>query len=396
MGFQDVLYCANRDQGAVTKRVYYQGTNTLYEGMALCYNHDTTANVSGLTAGVTAEGSQNEGKYFYVEEPSATNMQFPAGVVAKGSWCGTAGPCYLDVFIPNGSIVPIRTNANCVLGTTVLGMTVGSNTFGVVTGDGDPAPMAISMETVDRSGTNGLVLAKLSAPLAAVLTTNAYFAPARPVTTGDFYGVKFDGSAALTGAGAAGPRSWVVGISGDKTAGVLTTSGCDDALLRISGNNYVANEEIYYFRGLNANVSNRSGGVVGGLENLISVSAKSGSVQSTIKGLNVDAQSLSADTGDEFGGLDVSVNREGGVNTKEYGIKVRTRGTINTIMETALLFEKGTDYGFSTLFKADALATIGAYASTSNAPALATGDIMIPIKIGSTTYYLVALQDTGV
>lgn len=396
MGFQDVLYAANRDQGAVTKRVYYQGTNTIYEGMALCYNHDTTANVNGLNAGVTAEGSQNEGKYFYVEEPSAANMQFPAGAVAVGSWCGTAGPAFLDVIIPNGSMVPIRTNANCVLGVTVLGMAVGSNIFQAVTGDGDPAPMAVAMETVDRSGTTGLVLAKLTSPVAGLVTTNAYFAPVRPVTTGDFYGVKFDVSGAFSEAGVAGPRSWGVGIVGDKTVGVVTVGGMDDALLRVSGNNYVANGEIIYFRGLNVNVSNRDGGILGGLENLISVSAKSGSIQSTIKGLNVDAQSLSADTGDEFGGLDVSVNREGGVNTKEYALKLRTRGTINTAMETAILIEKGTDYGFTSLLKADALASIGAYASTADAPALATGDIMIPIIIGTTTYYLVALVDAGV
>ena len=215
-------------------------------------------------------------------------------------------------------------------------------------------------------------------------------------TTGDFYGLLIDVGDVFRGAGAAGPRSWGVGILGDKTAGIITTAGCDDALLRISGSNYVANEEIFYFRGLNASVSNRSGGVVGGLENLISVSAKVGSVQSTVKGLNVDAQDLAADTGDEFGGLDVSCNREGGVNTKEYALKLRTRGTINTALKTAILIEKGTDLGFLNLLEVDAAASVGAYASTGDAPALATGDIMIPVKIGASTYYIPALQDAGV
>ncbi len=156
-------------------------------------------------------------------------------------------------------------------------------------------------------------------------------------TTGDFYGLLIDVGDVFRGAGATGPRSWGVGILGDKTEGILTTAGCDDALLRISGNNYVANAEIFYFRGLNCNVSNRADGIVGGLENLISVSAKQESTASTIKGLNVDMQNLSADTPDECGGLDVSINREGGVATKEYGIKVRTRGTINTAIEAAIV-----------------------------------------------------------
>lgn len=202
-------------------------------------------------------------------------------------------------------------------------------------------------------------------------------------TTGDAYGLLIDVDDVLAGAGATGPRSYGVGILGDKEAGILITAGCDDALLRISGNNYVANGEIFYFRGLNANVSNRDGGIVGGLENLISVSAKQGSVQSTIKGLNVDAQSLSADTGDEFGGLDVSINREGGVNTKEYALRLRTRGTISTEVETAILIEKGTDLGFSSLFKTDAIGTIG-----MTTAATVTVSHKIAFKVGATVYYI--------
>ncbi len=209
-------------------------------------------------------------------------------------------------------------------------------------------------------------------------------------TTGDFYGLLIDVGDVFRGAGAAGPRSWGVGILGDKTAGILTTAGCDDALLRISGSNYVANEEIFYFRGLNANVSNRSGGVVGGLENLISVSAKVGSVQSTIRGLQVSAQDLSADTGDEFGGLDVVVNREGGVNTVEYGLQLRTSGTINTAIKTAINVKKGaSDYGFASLFTLSAIADIGGGALSGDVT-FTTDGIKIPVVIGATTYYIPA------
>ena len=48
------------------KRVYYEGTDTIYEGMALCYNQDATANIlrwdkANETNGTTtAEGYQKK------------------------------------------------------------------------------------------------------------------------------------------------------------------------------------------------------------------------------------------------------------------------------------------------------------------------------------------------
>ena len=349
MGFQDVLYCANRDQGAVTKRVYYQGTNTIYEGMALCYNHDTTTNISGLTSGVTAEGSQNEGKYFYVEEPSEANAQFFAGVVARGSWCGTTGPCYLDVFIPNGSMVPVRTNANCVLGVTVLGLVDGSNLLQVVAGD--EFPVALVMETVDRSGTNDIVLAKVSAPSAGIVATNAYFAPTRSVTTGDFEGIKIEGSNALTGAGAAdGTRSYVVSIEAYKTAGAFTVYGQDDAGLRINMNNRVAAGSVYTMRGLNcsATVGNSSGsqpGSLGVVENMISVANKVGSTAPTMRALSMMVENYGT-CATELGGLKIDLRNEGAVATTEYGIWCHNSN--NSIADSVGCVLKVSDTGANT------------------------------------------------
>ena len=57
------------------KRVLYEGTDTIYEGMALCYIYDTTTNVIGYsrseggdedsqtTPTTTDEGYQNECKF---------------------------------------------------------------------------------------------------------------------------------------------------------------------------------------------------------------------------------------------------------------------------------------------------------------------------------------------
>jgi hypothetical protein len=162
MGFQDVLYAASRDQAAVSKRVYFQGTDTVYEGMPVFYNSDTTDNVCGLavptTVGTTAEGYQNEGKYFFVEKEKAANLLAPAGVVAKGSWVGTTGPCYMDIYIINGAVVPVRCNANIarddaiyfVNNSYACGITPLANAFA-----------GWAMETVDRS-TAGLCLVRLT------------------------------------------------------------------------------------------------------------------------------------------------------------------------------------------------------------------------------------------
>jgi len=147
-------------------RVYYEGTSTLYEGMPVCYNFDTTDNWSGgsMTLGAvtatttTAEGSQNEGKYIRVEDPTTANLHAFAGVVAGGSkGIGTTtGLTAIDIYIPNGAIVPVRTDASTTVGVTVLGIANGSTLCA-----SGGAPVAIAWETVDRSSTNGITLAKL-------------------------------------------------------------------------------------------------------------------------------------------------------------------------------------------------------------------------------------------
>jgi hypothetical protein len=152
-----VTYAANVPQEAVLKRVMYQGSDTIYEGMALCYNQDVTTNVNGANSGTTAEGSQNEGKYYYVEKPAAANIAFFAGVVARGSWCGTTGPRPLDIYVPNGAIVPARCTDNHTIGESLY--LDADYEFTNVPKEGGYVGKA--METIDRSSTEGLVLTKL-------------------------------------------------------------------------------------------------------------------------------------------------------------------------------------------------------------------------------------------
>lgn len=164
-------------------RVYYEGGSTIAEGMPLCYDFDTTDNWFGgsvadtgeVTAtGTTAEGSHNEGKYIRVVDPALANLDWFAGVVAKGGWNGRTGPRVLDIYVPNGAIVPVKTVlAATVVGRTILSINSGTLTFGNPTTDVpdfattssadtagtiDARPVAVAMETISAAG---LVLAKL-------------------------------------------------------------------------------------------------------------------------------------------------------------------------------------------------------------------------------------------
>lgn len=149
-------------------RVYYEGTSTIKEGAPFSYNYDTTTNwfggsvsVGAVTASTTtSEGSQNEGKYIRVEDVTADNQEFFAGVVAKGGWVGKAGPRVLDIYVPNGAIVPIWTDKSVAI-KDPLYLEHGELTLVNATQVGMGHRVGVCAETIDRSSVAGLALAKL-------------------------------------------------------------------------------------------------------------------------------------------------------------------------------------------------------------------------------------------
>jgi len=161
---------ANRER----KRVMYEGTDVIREGMPVAYNYDTTNNINGLDTGVnpnvkrgtTTEGGQNEGKFQRVELCTAANAAFFAGVVAGTSFAGLTGTgnLWIDIYIANGSAVPVRTDKSITIKDTLY-LEDGEQTV-VNVGNSMPA-IGKAMETIDRSGTTGLVLAKINAVVAA-------------------------------------------------------------------------------------------------------------------------------------------------------------------------------------------------------------------------------------
>ena len=165
------------DPVAKTITVYYTESSTIYEGMPVCYEFDattnwmgvdgskidftTTASTASLESTTTAEGYANEGKFIRVEDPDADNLNAFAGVVAGAGLAGKTGPCALDIYIPNGAIVPVRTDLNCTVGRTVLAVESASQELTVPLAAANAIPVGVAWETVDRSSTSGICLAKL-------------------------------------------------------------------------------------------------------------------------------------------------------------------------------------------------------------------------------------------
>ena len=153
--------------------VYFEGSTTIYEGMPVCYNYDTTDNWLGVASvdftttassvsesGTTAEGAQNEGKFIRVEIPSASNLHAFAGVVAGADHEGETGPKAIDIYIANGAVVPVRCDVDTTTGVTILAMTSGEEELGFLAADSRPVAIAMETET-GLDGTAGITLARV-------------------------------------------------------------------------------------------------------------------------------------------------------------------------------------------------------------------------------------------
>lgn len=152
-------------------RVYFDETSKIYEGMPVCYDWDTTDNWFGgyLTNGAvtenttTAEGSHNESKYIKVKTPLVTNFHAFAGVVAKGGWCGKSGKArVVDIYVPNGAIVPVRIGVNSLVGRTIVGLQTGLTYLVAPIAVEDFRPLGVACETdATLEATPDIILTKL-------------------------------------------------------------------------------------------------------------------------------------------------------------------------------------------------------------------------------------------
>jgi hypothetical protein len=172
--------------------VYYTGSDELLEGYALCYNFDASdvsAENLTLSAGVDEECPARR---LQVEKPSINNSVHFAGVVSNKHASGFTGPGWVEINMP-GSVCNIYAAASVDHGSTGTGMNSGqiltfdldayTFTYDGIIGEGS----AIVLQDVDRSSTNGLVMAELciGVPSGGVQTINStHWAAEQVVSTG--------------------------------------------------------------------------------------------------------------------------------------------------------------------------------------------------------------------
>lgn len=356
---------------AETQKVYYTESSTIYEGMPVCFEFDATTNWRGsyVSSGAvtesttTAEGLQNEGKYIRVEDPDADNLTAFAGVVAAGGWCGTSGPKVIEIYVPNGAIVPVRTDLYCYVGRTILAVESASQELTVPLAASNAVPVAIAWETKDRSSTSGIVLAKLQPAMFIRQEGDANSLlcddDATAAETVNYINLNF--------AGTGGPKRGLYAVG------------------EIAGAGH-SNYGMWKFRTyINA--------------------AASQTVHTLCANLHIKDSGTLVDAG-EWASSPLYVTVETEVTTTAptlsggsiagiyfgYYVDESTAAPANAYV---FHFNNHASYNWDGLLRFGA-GDLGDYVSTSDAPALATGDVMIPIKRDSTTYYLVAFADTGV
>lgn len=154
--------------------------------------------------------------------------------------------------------------------------------------------------------------------------------------------------------GGAALKHYMLAVSGDRESGNAVTGDSNDALLRVSGNNYAANDSNFILRGANVSIANRSGGTLGILEaGNFGAQNKSGGTSPTIRGLTVTPENYGT-CNTEFGGIDIVMKNEGAAATTEYGLRIRNiNNSIASAVDAAIqVTDTGANIGFSYILDA--------------------------------------------
>jgi len=156
------------DPIAQTKSVFWRpvtDTTVLKVGQPVCYHSDSVLDHKdrtgdpthlGLTVHTYAEGAQDKtARLFCVEEPLTANLHAFAGIVkALGPKAGKDGDM-IEIFVPNGAILPCWIDQSVTLESTVLGIRNGAASLSY-----PGRPIGIAQETINRT-TAGLCWVKI-------------------------------------------------------------------------------------------------------------------------------------------------------------------------------------------------------------------------------------------
>ena len=364
----------------VTKRVFWTPVTTttiLKVGQPVCYNSDSVLDHKarsvdpthlGLTIDTYAQGEQEfTGRLFVTEEPLTDNLNAFAGIVKSlGPKAGAIGDM-IEIFTPvEGVMVPVLTDQNCVEERTIMGIRNGAGTDVSYPG----RPIGVAQETKDRSTNDGMVWMKFrnfeydATNAAGDATLNSLIvddeAGANAVTI-KAMNVRFDGTGRARGLYYVGEingaghcaygmfkfRTYVGAALSQNAHTLCANLHLRDDCTLIDTPEY-ANSPLYL------------------------------SIETETTGLTLSGGSIAAIY------IAYYVESSGAAPASVFIMQVNTnQGTAN--------YE-----GFDGLIKCNAADDIGGYVSPSGPDIHQTaGSIMVPIRIGGTTYYLVACVDDG-
>ena len=228
---------------------------------------------------------------------------------------------------------------------------------------------------------------------------SAMFKPGIDTSESYHYGVMVELDTFFNG----GAANKYYGVMVDGDQNTASTGDSNSAFIRVSGNNYAANDANYILRGLNVGINNRSGGTMGQMENSMGVQNKSGGTIPALCSLRVRTENYGT-CATEFGGIDINLSNEGTVATTEYGLRVRnTNNSIADAVGAALLItDTGANTGFDYILDASGASVVAAVLNLKDdgtavdagggTVGSATSGGFIRVKIGS-TYFKIQLYD---
>jgi hypothetical protein len=159
----------NGKQIQEVKRVWYGGVTLLKLGQAVAYDtSDTTAPLPTSLGGSTAPDPSQIERGQVVVDPATAVLGGFAGIVATQPQRDPADSTkavasWIDIYVPRkGDIVDVWSSANATKNSTILGITNAGAATLVAVSDAtfNVDAVAIALQTIDRSSTNGYIRSK--------------------------------------------------------------------------------------------------------------------------------------------------------------------------------------------------------------------------------------------
>lgn len=358
-------------------------TDTLKGGQLVCYNYDSVKDWEENTKTVNrfsnaevafAEGAQDfTARYLEVEKPASGNLNHFAGIVDP-EYDGAVNGDIVEVAIPvEGAVAAVYTDLSVTNGATILAVNSGSYsaTNPLYGGSSTPSKViGIALETIDRSSTNGLVWMRFHSGIrfGEGVTTNGYttgvgvttelsvipcsIAIKTEQTDGDFSAIRIRGE--LAGAGGSAYLGAAIRAEGVVNANTDVKTGLTDAVCAVASH-------LIFKTGCTP-----AAGIYSGL---------------WVNAENIDS------TPADLAAIDI------------FAMHVTINNNDAPSLSAMMKFDsKGSDDPDYFIVFEDTGACSGVV-SVTDAPALATGDIMVKVKVstgtGSGDWYIPLMADSG-